>query len=201
MMMDAHVGAEGAYYIRSLYFDDYENSCYYENEDGTDPRAKFRIRYYNRDTGFIKLEKKSKTRGMTLKESSRITVGQCEEFMAGRIPGPESEKQIRLFEEIRLRNLLPRVIVSYERVPYIYPVGNVRVTFDDQITASNEISGFLTGEYQKRPILSLGESILEVKWDELLPPFIKECMQLDNLQWSTFSKYYLCRKYNANGGF
>lgn len=30
------------YHIRSLYFDDYYNSCYNENEIGTDPREKFR---------------------------------------------------------------------------------------------------------------------------------------------------------------
>ena len=37
----------GRYLIRSLYFDDWENSCYYENENGTEPREKFRIRIYN----------------------------------------------------------------------------------------------------------------------------------------------------------
>ena len=54
--LDPHVGDEGMYRIRSLYFDDSYNSCYLENEIGTDPREKFRIRIYNEDSGRISLE-------------------------------------------------------------------------------------------------------------------------------------------------
>ena len=42
--LDSHAGENGMYQIRSLYFDDYYDRCYYENENGTDPREKFRIR-------------------------------------------------------------------------------------------------------------------------------------------------------------
>ena len=52
---DAHAGEKGMYAIRSLYFDDYENRCYRENEDGTDPREKFRIRIYNHSAEKIRL--------------------------------------------------------------------------------------------------------------------------------------------------
>ena len=55
---DSHVGADGMYHIRSLYFDDYYNSYYKENEIGSDPREKFRIRIYNAGTGRISLELK-----------------------------------------------------------------------------------------------------------------------------------------------
>ena len=54
--LDSHVGESGMYTIRSLYFDDYYNRCYYENENGTDPREKFRIRIYNGSTEKISLE-------------------------------------------------------------------------------------------------------------------------------------------------
>ena len=43
---DIHAGPEGTYLIRSVYFDDPNNSCYYENEDGVDPRSKYRLRIY-----------------------------------------------------------------------------------------------------------------------------------------------------------
>jgi hypothetical protein len=35
MSVDKHVGESGKYNIRSLYFDDYYNRCFYENENGT----------------------------------------------------------------------------------------------------------------------------------------------------------------------
>ena len=60
MQMDPHAGKDGIYNIRSLYFDDYYNRCFYENENGTDPREKFRIRIYNGSTDKISLELKKK---------------------------------------------------------------------------------------------------------------------------------------------
>jgi len=199
---DVHVNEDGSYIITSLYFDDYDNSCFAENESGTDPRSKFRIRYYNDNSEYLKLEKKTKKRGMTLKESCKITKEECIRIINGDIPREtegRSQMAVKLFTEMRLRNMIPKVIVSYERIPYIYPAGNVRVTFDRSIYSSNDISGFLEGDFMKRPILPIGKSIMEIKWDELLPLHIKENLHIDSLQWSTFSKYALCRKYNLNG--
>ena len=81
---DIHVGEDGNYRIRSLYFDDNYNSCYQENEIGTDPREKFRIRIYNGDAGRISLELKRKEHGMTQKRSCLLSEEQCRELMAGR---------------------------------------------------------------------------------------------------------------------
>ena len=48
MTPDRHAGADGVYNISSLYFDDYYDRCLKENENGTDPREKFRIRNFTR---------------------------------------------------------------------------------------------------------------------------------------------------------
>ena len=53
--LDAHA-KNGHYTIRSLYFDDYDDRCLLENENGTDPREKFRIRIYNGSAERISLE-------------------------------------------------------------------------------------------------------------------------------------------------
>lgn len=203
MKLDAYARNDGGYRITSLYFDDDRNSCFYENENGTDPRSKFRIRYYNNDSNHLKLEKKSKRNGMTLKESCAISRQECEQMMIGIIPAvtaQTNETAAKLFTEMRLRKLIPKVIVSYDRIPYVYRVGNVRVTFDKNLTASNEVTKFLSCDFGQRPVMQKGESVLEVKWDEMLPLHIKEHMHLERLQWSAFSKYFLCRKYNLNGG-
>lgn len=203
MQKDPNADAEGCYQITSLYFDDYGNSCFYENENGTDPRSKFRIRYYNDDREHLRLEKKSKRRGMTLKESCPVTTEQCRMLMTGVVPDVTDEMEestAKLFTEMRLRKLLPKVIVSYERIPFVYRAGNVRLTFDKNLTSSSDIIHFLDGTFSKRPIMEKGMSVMEVKWDELLPLHIKENMQLDSLQWTAFSKYYLCRKHSLNGG-
>ena len=66
MALDSHAGAAG-YTIRSMYFDNYENQYYYENENGTDPREKYRIRIYNADASRITLECKRKGRMVYLR--------------------------------------------------------------------------------------------------------------------------------------
>ena len=199
LSLDAHVQESGSYVIRSLYFDDFSDACLLENDAGTDPRSKFRIRYYNHNTDRIRLEKKSKTRGMTRKEACDLSLEECSMLMCGQIPDVNdtmSPVKKQLLLEMRLRNLTPKVIVSYERIPYVYPGGNVRVTFDRDISSSVEISAFLSGDYHTRPILPVGSCILEVKWDEVMPLHIKDILQLNQLQWTAFSKYYMCRKFH-----
>lgn len=199
LMPDPHTGPDGSYYIRSLYFDDYRDTCLRENEAGTDPRSKFRIRYYNNDTTRLRLEKKSKTRGMTRKESCAITREECRIFMAGQIPPitlDMAPEKCRLFSEMMVRGLVPKVIVSYERIPFVYPGGNVRVTFDRKLSSSSEIGKFLEADYMTRPVYRENSSILEVKWDEMLPLHIKNVLKLSALQWTAFSKYAMCRRYH-----
>lgn len=197
---DPHVGEDGVYMIRSLYFDSLEDGCFYENENGEDSREKYRIRIYDCDSSRISLECKAKERTMTKKTACLISCRQCERFMQGEIPEPEGQTQAAMFHQMRVRNLRPVVIVQYMRTPFISQAGNVRVTYDEAIASSDDIDGFFEPDIPFRSILPVGCSILEVKWDELLAAYIKEQMELDNLQWSSFSKYYLCRKYNSHGG-
>lgn len=196
---DCHTSSEGAYLVKSLYFDDYDDTCLADNENGIDLRSKFRMRYYNQDQEYVRLEKKSKLHGMTQKESCILEPEECRQLVKGIIPTADSrlpEEKKRLFLEMQFCNMHPKVIVSYERIPFVYSAGNVRVTFDRKITSSKDTAHFLTGGYRERPILRQGQSILEVKWDELLPVVIKEVMQLNSLQWTAFSKYYMCRMYH-----
>ena len=79
--LDQHVKEKGIYSIRSLYFDDYDGRCYDENESGSDPREKFRIRIYNGSVSKITLELKKKERNLTLKLSWPLTDEQCRTLM------------------------------------------------------------------------------------------------------------------------
>lgn len=197
--LDSHVGAEGIYNIRSLYFDDYYDRYLKENEAGTDPREKFRIRIYNHSSERISLELKRKVRGKTQKLSCPLTEEQCRMLMAGEIPDiPRDAPAIfqKLCLLMRTSLLRPKVIVEYDRVPFVYPQGNVRITLDENIRGSGRVDLFLEDEIPLRPIMPAGQHILEVKYDEYLPDYIYRTVQLDNLRQTAFSKYYLCRRYN-----
>lgn len=197
--LDSHAGENGMYQIRSLYFDDYYDRCYYENENGTDPREKFRIRIYNGKTDKISLELKKKERGKTLKLSCPLTEEQCRMLMRGKVL-PDSEEYPPVLQKLLLQMktamLRPKIIVEYDRVPYVYKLGNVRITLDKNISSSSAIDTFLNPTIHKRPIMPAGQHVLEVKFDEFLPDYIYQTLQLRNLRQTAFSKFYLCRKFS-----
>ena len=198
MKPDPHAGADGIYSIRSLYFDDYNNRCYYENENGTDPREKFRIRIYNHSTDRITLECKRKEKGKTHKASCPLTLEQAELLIRGKALTQENTLPPllgKLILQMQTNGLRPVVIVEYERIPYVYKNGNVRVTFDTQIASSTNVTDFFAERLPKRPIMPVGQHLLEAKFDEFLPDFIYRSLNLGTLQQTAYSKYYLCRKY------
>ena len=193
---DCHVNNDNSYFVRSLYFDNINNKCLDDNLIGSDPRSKYRIRYYNNNLSYITLEKKTKYRGMCKKESIFLSKADCKKLIKGEIPTiKEKDSNIRkkLLTELRINGMFPNTIVTYERIPYTYPIGNIRITFDDNITSSSDIDHFLDGKYHQRSVLPLGQSLLEVKWDELIPKHIQNTIIMENLNWTAFSKYYMSR--------
>ena len=201
MPYDRHA-AGGQYTSRSMYFDSLSNKCYYENENGTDPREKFRIRIYNGSAERISLECKRKEHGKTHKTSCLLTMDDYEAIMAGGDLSAFADKPavLRKFTLLLKDELYrPAVIVEYDRTPYVYRLGNVRVTLDQNIRSSDDFGSFFEQNLATRQILPRGQHLLEVKYDELLPDYIKEVLELGNLHQSTFSKYYLCRKYAMGG--
>lgn len=201
MKPDPHAGEDGSYRIRSLYFDDLHDRCYYENENGVCPREKYRVRIYNGQADLIHLERKRKIRGMTQKEACRLSKEQYEMLISGDPPGKLFEKTPELMQELltlmETRLMRPKVIVEYDRCPFVYRDGNVRVTFDSNISSSAKTEHFLEERVYGRGILPVGMELLEVKYDAFLPDHLYRILQLEHMRVTTFSKYYLCRKYNS----
>ena len=200
ILPDLHSAADGGYQVRSLYFDDYQNSCYYDNEDGNDPREKFRIRIYNGSDKKISLELKRKQCGKTLKKSCPMTREQVEQLIAGKPlawddDAPALMKKFMIWLETRCAG--PKVIVNYDRIPYVYPDGNVRITLDTNITASTCFHRFFCDDVLGRPVMTVGKHLLEVKFDEFIPDHVLNTIPVNQLTRTTFSKYYICRKFGG----
>ena len=195
--VDAHASDDGIYQIRSVYFDDAKDSCYYENENGTDPREKFRIRIYNLDDSRIVLECKRKEHSMTHKDSCLLTKEQCMSILAGtfKLNSTDNALLSKFYLKYARQGFRPKVIVNYEREPFVYDSGNVRITFDRNISSSSKVSDFFEADLPLRPIMPTGYHILEVKYDEFFPDFLYRVMNIGSLKQTAFSKYYLCRKY------
>ena len=125
---DPHAG-EGGYCIRSLYFDDYWNSAYAEKEAGVLMRKKYRIRIYNNNDKFIKLERKKKFGSYIYKESAPLTREEVEKILKGDyaflLYSPHSLCR-EFYIECTCNMMRPRTIVDYERIPWILDAGTQR---------------------------------------------------------------------------
>jgi SPX domain protein involved in polyphosphate accumulation len=196
MQRDKHA-IDGRYEIRSLYFDNARDKALREKIDGVNVREKFRIRFYNGDTSYIKLEKKSKINGLCHKSSAPLTRQQAEAIARGDYEWmcDSSQDLVReLYIKMKTQGLRPKTVVDYTREPFVYPPGNVRVTLDYNIRTGMSCTDFLENECVTVPI-ETENTILEVKWDEYLPDIIRDIVHVQNRHVAAFSKYAACRIY------
>lgn len=186
----------GRYLVDSLYFDTAADKALREKLDGVNVREKFRIRFYNGDSSFIRLEKKSKVNGLCAKRSAPMTAAEVQALLDGDTAwmAQSTEPLVReLYAKMRA-GLMPKAIVSYTREPFVFPAGNVRVTLDYDIRSSLDCRSFLDPRRISLP--TGGDSIvLEVKWDEFLPDVIRDTVQLPDCRSTAFSKYAVSRIY------
>jgi len=196
MNYDKHA-KNGVYRIRSLYFDDMYDSFLEDNESGNDFREKYRIRTYNNEKEQIHLEIKAKERGYTSKMKEELTLQECLDFMENKdwfLKDSDGLVKRKLYALKLMRRMQPVQIVEYDRIPFIEEKGNVRVTFDQNIVGTSEISAFWNDILPGIPVLPTGQHILEVKYDEFLPDYIKQILNEVHLTKTAFSKYYYARR-------
>lgn len=186
---DCHA-KDGEYVIRSLYFDNADDKALREKVNGVNHREKFRIRYYNDDLSFLRLEKKSKVNGLCHKVSAPLTAEECRHIIDGDYSFLRKKADPLLLEfyaKLTFQQLRPRAVIIYDREPYVHPAGNVRVTFDRHLRTGLSPSTFLAAG---APVASRGSGIiLEVKYDEFLPEMIKDAVGAGSRQAAAFSKY------------
>lgn len=197
MQPDPHT-IDGKYFIRSLYFDNVYDKALREKIDGVSNREKFRIRYYNRDTSRIILEKKSKIYGLCNKKQTLIDLETTKAICECDLRALESKKDplvVELYQKMLTEGLRPKVIVDYDREPFVFDVGNVRVTLDYNIRTGLKNTDFLNADAVTIPVVD-SPIILEVKWDEYLPGIIRDVIQVPATHTAAFSKYAACRMYD-----
>lgn len=194
LRQDAHAGP-GGYLIRSLYFDDCWNSAYAEKDAGVLARKKYRIRIYDCSDAVIKLERKKKVGSYICKEDASLTRAELDCILKGEysflLASPQNLCREFYFECIS--NLLrPRVIVDYEREPWVLNEGTVRITFDRDVRAAVGGWDLFDPHLPTLPVLDPGTLVMEVKFTEFLPQSLREVLPPKAQEWTAVSKYVLC---------
>ena len=196
---DIHAGPNSSYLVHSVYFDDLQDSCAAANEAGGSIRFKYRVRGYGGSMEGLHLERKEKLYGRCAKESCPLSVPEFRSLLAGEAQELFWQTENPLMQAFCLRimtaHFTPKLTLSYERAAFTEPAANIRVTFDSSIRAAiPDPEQPVSPDSQWFRLIPEDRFIMEVKFDSILPGWIRNMLELDSLQQVTFSKYYLGRK-------
>jgi hypothetical protein len=190
-----------AYPIYSLYLDDAGLAMFRASTQGQKNRVKLRIRYYDLgESSPLFLEIKRRVNDVVCKERAIIRRDALASLLAGCCPrtdhlfDPEDgESHSVLREFCRLRNLFQadgRMIVYYEREAWVAPDDeNVRVTFDRSAAATHYRASL---DPQPAAQAAIDSVILELKFDDRYPLWMRELARTCDLYRTKMGKYVFC---------
>ncbi len=197
LRLDRHADRRGEYHIRSLYFDDAQNRSFFDKMAGVHDREKYRIRIYNVSDGVIHLERKTKRGDVAYKTKASLSRRETEGLAAGDLTvlwGREDPFLGEFYLAARLGVFRPSVVVDYVREAFTHPLGNVRITFDKKLAAGFDMARFFDRDMITTGALETPEMIMEVKYDEYIPDFVRGLLLTSVPQRMAISKFALCRR-------
>ncbi len=198
MEPDPHAGEAGAYTIRSLYFDDFDANAYYDKIDGINERMKYRIRFYDYDSSLIKLECKEKRGDLTRKRAQTITKLDARALEYSLTEGcPDNPEGLTAELRIlaRAKGLRPRILVDYDRTPFVCSAGNTRITLDENLRTRPYVPHLFASPRAMTPVLDPDQAILEVKFDDFLPGYLADALADIPKAPMAISKFALCMNF------
>ncbi|MBN1245699.1 polyphosphate polymerase domain-containing protein [Candidatus Bathyarchaeota archaeon] len=193
---DPNMEPKSRYNIRNLYFDDFRETALCDKQSGIYKRKKYRIRIYNHSDALIKFERKTKIHQYILKESTKITRGEADKILSGDYSFLAKAKDQLLrdfYLETRCNLMHPVTIVEYDREAYIYPIGNVRITFDTDLRMDIGSTSFFDSNLCTISVIDQPARILEIKYNDFLPQYICGLFPNTIRPQSAFGKFSVCR--------
>jgi len=86
----------------------------------------------------------------------------------------------------------PRVMVDYEREPFIMEAGDVRITFDKNIRAGMEDDDLFNENMATIEALGPDKLVMEVKYTTFLPELVRLLLSSNASEFLAVSKYIVC---------
>lgn len=195
MGRDPHAGPSGQYTIRSLYFDDFYGSAMEEKESGLAMRTKYRLRCYNYDLSFVKLERKEKHDSLTKKAAQTVSRQEALALQCLEADPAASGLKLELQNKLRWEGLRPRVLVDYDRTPFVCADGNTRITLDENLRTRPYCADLEAPGTAMIPVLEQEQVILEVKFDDFLPGYLAQALADIPKAPMAISKFTLCMQF------
>lgn len=196
MSMDKYSGENG-YIVRTLYFDTLNNNDYEDKLSGAEVRRKIRLRVYGTDSNYAILELKQKQGENQQKKSAMLEKKDAIELVNRNYSCLLKYKNDFMAECFALMNTYcyrPKVVIQYNRKPYITNENRIRVTFDSNIIGTEVNYNIFYSNLNLYPIFDYDKIILEVKYNGFLLSYIKDILNNVNYLENSISKYCLGRK-------
>lgn len=196
MLQDEHNGIDG-YIIRSLYFDTVYDDDFFEKLEGVETRRKIRLRIYDPKHDFAMLEMKQKQGASQKKRSLRMTKDDAQMLISGQYGVLMKYEEPFAKECYALMNhkcYRPKTIVQYNRKAYIAKENKIRVTFDNNIVATETNFDLFSENLVMYPVLDKFNVVLEVKFNGFLLDYIRQFINSINKSELSVSKYALARQ-------
>ncbi len=198
---DPNMKPKDYYNVRTLYFDDFQDTALQEKEAGLYRRKKYRLRIYNHTDSVIKFECKRKFGPYVYKETTRITREEANQLILGDYSSI-AKSNVRILNdfylESRYKLLRPVVIVEYERQAFIHSIGNVRITFDTSLRTGYDVASFFDGNLPLMTAFNQSGIILEVKYNQFIPQFIIGLFPDTIRPRLSIGKFEICRNQQIN---
>lgn len=183
-------------YIRSLYFDSIFDKAFHEKEAGVLNRKKYRLRIYDLDTEKVKFEIKNKFNNQIFKETAFISREDAIKLQNGdyevllRYNNPVLNKA---YCEFKKEPYKPVAIIDYTREAFMFPLNDTRITFDKHLKATSENLDIFNKDHLMKPLLRRGVLVMEIKYNNFLPLWVKKLIQIPRFERSAIGKYYIGR--------
>ena len=193
MTEDPHNGVHG-YVIRSLYFDTLYDGDYFEKLAGVETRRKIRLRIYDPNADFAMLKMKQKQGANQLKRSLSLSRSDAVALTKGDYSPLLSYKEpfaAECYALMRCRCYRPKAIVQYHRKAFIAKENKIRVTFDNQIAATESSFDLFSPTLNMNPVLDPYDVVLEVKFNGFLLDYIRRMINSIDRSELSVSKYVL----------
>lgn len=181
----------GAYRVKSLYFDSLQNIDFYAKMDGEQIRKKIRLRIYNENDTKAKLELKAKEENGQYKSSITISKEDALLLCDGDftpILQYDSDKANIIYTMMSCGGYRPSVLVEYDRYAFMYPEFDTRITFDHHIKASETDFRLFDSDNLYQHIMQ-DRVVLEVKFNQHLTGFLHDIISKYKLNQVAVSKY------------
>ena len=176
--------------IASIYYDTPENLLIRNSIEKPAFKEKIRLRSYglSKPGDTVYLEIKRKADGIVYKRRVATTENDANKFFATSSSNNNGQigKEITYFRDY-YKNLVPTILIIYDRIAYYQPDGDLRLTLDQNPRYRTEDLN-LTTSMEGKSLLPPGSAILEIKVQEAMPLWLSRILSKGKIYQSSFSK-------------